>query len=101
MAAAAIGAFLKSIVPGLKGLTAIGRGGISNASNAFRAARGAGIGSRITTAATAGRTSIAGSWTAAGRIPGAQQSMRNAGIALGTGAGLLAINRAGAETRGA
>lgn len=97
----AIGAFVKSIVPGLKGLFAVGRGGISSATNTFRAARGAGMGTRLTQAATSARTSVAGSWAAAGRIPGAQTSMRNAGITLGAGAGLLAINRGRADARGA
>ena len=99
--AAGIANFFKSIIPGAKGLFAIGRGGWSAASNSFRAARAGGGGFRL--AFSGGRTaaldSIRGSWTAASRIPGATTQMRNAGIAMAGGAGLLALNRGGAESR--
>lgn len=99
--ATGIANFFKSIIPGAKGLFTMGRGGWSAAATGFRNARQAGGGLRLAVSGgrTAGVDAIRTSWTAAGAVPGAQTAMRNAGIAMAGGAGLLALNRGGAESR--
>jgi hypothetical protein len=97
--------FLKSIIPGLKGACALARGGGSSSLNAFRAAHAAGQGTRFAnlasaarTGARAGRATIVEGWQAAGRL-GYQRPMINAGIAVGGGTALLALNRGRHEAR--
>lgn len=98
MSGAAVGAFFKSIIPGIKNLAGIGNRVRTTAAAGFRGAS-PGVGSRLAGLTGGARDQARLSWNLASQAE--RTSMRNAGIALGAGAGALAINRGGAEARGA
>jgi hypothetical protein len=90
MALAAVLNFAKTLIPGAKNIANMAVRGGRSAVSSFRHANGAGIGTRLTSAASAGRTGITRNWAQLG--PSGQTAVRNAAIVGGAGVGLHAIN---------